>query len=107
MNPSIGIGGMAPLHISLSLGGAHIPQMTPTVGSQLPFHLGSNPSINAPEWSNQLGRQVVAYVHSFTPASSTLIPTNKFGMTNPPLSYVFPPGEVSFILWETPNPKLL
>jgi hypothetical protein len=39
-NPSIGPGGMAPLHIPLSFGGAHIPQMNPTVGSQPPFLLG-------------------------------------------------------------------
>jgi hypothetical protein len=37
-NPSIGIGGMASLHIPLSFGGAHIPQTTPTAGSLPPFH---------------------------------------------------------------------
>jgi hypothetical protein len=47
-NPSIGLVGMAPPHIPLSFGGAHIPQTTPTVGSQPPFHPGSNPSLNAP-----------------------------------------------------------
>jgi hypothetical protein len=39
-NPSIGLGGMAPPHIPLSFGGAHIPQMNPMVGSQPPFILG-------------------------------------------------------------------
>jgi hypothetical protein len=37
-NPSIGLGGMDPPHIPLSFGGAHIPQMTPMVGIQPPFH---------------------------------------------------------------------
>jgi hypothetical protein len=37
-NTSIGLGGMAPPHIPVSFGGAHIPQMTPTVGILPPFH---------------------------------------------------------------------
>jgi hypothetical protein len=90
-NPSIGLRGMAPLHIPLSFGVAQIPKMTPTVGSQPPFHLGSNPIINSPGWSNQLGGQVFSYVPPFTPSSSTLILTNTFGMMNPPLSFGFPP----------------
>jgi hypothetical protein len=95
---------MAPLHIPLSFGGAHIPQMTPTVGSLPPFHPGSNPSLNAPGWSNQPGGQVVAYVPSFTPTSSTLILTNTFGMTNPPLSSRFPPGGGQFHTLGNPQP---
>jgi hypothetical protein len=75
-NTSIGLGGMAPLHIPFSFGGAHIPQMTPMVGSLPPFHPGSNPGLNAPGWSSQPGGQVVAYVLSFTPTSSTPILTN-------------------------------
>jgi hypothetical protein len=50
-NPSFGPGGMAPLHIPLSFGGVHIPQMTPTVGGQPPFSFVSNRSFNAPGWS--------------------------------------------------------
>jgi hypothetical protein len=82
---------MAPPHIPLSFGGAHIPQMNPIVGIQLPFQPGSNPSLNAPGWSNQLGGQDVAYVLSFKPTSSTLILNNTFGMTNPPLFSIFLP----------------
>jgi hypothetical protein len=90
-NPSIGLGGMTPPHIPLSFGGAHIPQMTPTVGNQPPFHPQYNPSLNSPGWINQLGGQVSTYVPSLTPSSSTLILTIMFGMTNPPLSSRFPP----------------
>jgi hypothetical protein len=39
-NPSIRLGGMAPPHIPLSFGGDHIPQATPTDGSQPFFLLG-------------------------------------------------------------------
>ena len=91
MNLSIGLGGMAPPQIPLSFGGAHIPQETPTFGSQLPFHLGSNTSLNAPGWSNQPKIQATACVLSFTPSSSTPILTNTFGMMNPPLSFRFSP----------------
>jgi hypothetical protein len=80
---------MDPMHIPFSFGGAHIPQTTPTIGSLLPFHPGSNPGLNAPGWSIQPSEQYVAYVPSFTPTSSTLILTNTFGMMNPPLSYGF------------------
>jgi hypothetical protein len=90
-NSSIGLGRVAPLHIPLSFGGVHIPQTTPTAGSQPPFPHGSSPSINAPRWSNQPRRQAITYVPSFTPSSFTLIPTNTFGMINPPLSFGFPP----------------
>jgi hypothetical protein len=90
-NPSIGLRGMALPHISLSFGGDHIPQTNPMVGSQPPFHLRSNPSLNSPRWSNQPGRQDIAYVPSFTPTSSTPIPNNTFCMMNPPLSSIFPP----------------
>jgi hypothetical protein len=90
-NTSIRLGGMAPPHIPFLFGGAHIPQMTPTVGNLPPFHHRSNPSPNAPGWSSQPGRQSSAYVPSFTPTSSTPIPKNMFGMTNPPLSSGFTP----------------
>jgi hypothetical protein len=95
-NPSIGPRGMDPFHIPLSFGGSHIPQTTPMVGSQPPFHPGSNPSLSIPRWSNQLCGKVVAHVSSFPPSSSTPIPTNTFGMTNPPLSSVFSPGGGQF-----------
>jgi hypothetical protein len=60
---------MAPPHIPLLFGGAHIPEMTPMAGSQPYFHPRSNPSLNPPGWSNQVGERVVAYVLSFTPSS--------------------------------------
>jgi len=96
INPSIGPGSMDPQHIPLSFGGAHITQTTPTVGSQPPFPLGSNPSLNALGWSNQSCRQDTSYIPSFPPSSSTSILTNTFGMTNPPLSSGFPPGGGQF-----------
>jgi hypothetical protein len=95
-NPSFVLGGMPPLHIPLSFGGAHIPLTNPTTGSQPSFPLGSNPSLNAPRWSNQPSGQVTSYVPSFTPSSSKLIPTNMFGTTNPPLSFGFPPVGIHF-----------
>jgi hypothetical protein len=106
-NPSIGLGGMAPLHIPLSFGGVHIPQKNPTVGSLPPFHPRSNPSLNAHGWSNQPGEQAIDYVPSFTSTSSTLILTNTFGMTNPLYPLDLHLREVIFILWETPNLELL
>jgi hypothetical protein len=91
LNTSIRLGGMAPPHTPFLFGGSHIPQMTPTVGGLPPFHPGSNPGPNAPRWSGQLGGQDVAYAPSFTPTSSALIPTNMFGMVNPPLSFILTP----------------
>jgi hypothetical protein len=91
-NPSIVLQGMAPPHIPLSFGGTHIPQKNPMARIQPPFHPSFNPSLNSPGWSNQSSGQVVAYVLSSTPTSSTLILTNTFGMTNPPLSSEFTPG---------------
>jgi hypothetical protein len=52
-NTSIGLGGMAPPHIPLFFGGAHIPQTTPTIGSLPHFHPGSNLGLNSPRWSGQ------------------------------------------------------
>jgi hypothetical protein len=104
-NPSIGLGGMAPLHIPFSFGGAHIPQRTPMVGSQPPFLLGSNPSLNAPRWSVQSGGQAHAYVPSFIPTPSTPIPTNTFGMVNPHLSFGFPPRGSQFHALGNPQPR--
>jgi hypothetical protein len=103
-NPSIRLGGMSPLHIPLLFGGTHIPQRIHMVGIQPPFHPGSNPSLNAPRWSNQSSVKVDAYVPSFTPTSSTPIPTNTFGMTNPPLSSGFPLGGGQFHTLGNPQP---
>jgi hypothetical protein len=104
LNTSIGHGGMAPLHIPFSFGGTHIPQMTPMVGSLPPFHLGSNPSLNARGWSIQPKGQVVTYVLSFTPTSSTKIPTNTCGMMNPPLSSRLAPRGGHFHTLGNPQP---
>jgi hypothetical protein len=90
-NPSIGLGGMAPPHIPHLFGAANIPQKTPTVGIQPPFHPVSNHSHHVPGWRNQLGEQVVSYDPYFTPTSSTLISTKMFNMKNLPLSSGFPP----------------
>jgi hypothetical protein len=78
-NPSIGLRGMAPPHILLSFGGAHIPQTTPTIGIQPPFHPRSNPSLNASGWSNQLGGEDTSYISSFPPSSSTPIRPTHLG----------------------------
>jgi hypothetical protein len=79
--------------------------MNPTVGNLPPFHPRSNLGLNAPGWSGKPGEQGVAYVLSFTPPSSTLIPTNTFGMTNPPLSFEFTPGGGQFHTLSDPQPR--
>jgi hypothetical protein len=104
LNTSIGHGGMAPPHIPFSFGGSHIPQITPTVRSLPPFHPGSNTSLNARGWSIQPKGQVIAYVLSFTPTSSTNIPTNTCGMMNPPLSSILAPGGGQFHTLGNPQP---
>jgi hypothetical protein len=86
-NVSIGLGGTTPPYTPFSFGGTHVPQTTPTVRGIPPFNLGSNPVSSG--WSNQSGGQDTAHVPYFTPTSSILIPTNTFGMTNPPLSSGF------------------
>jgi hypothetical protein len=88
---SIALGGMAPSHTPFSFSGVHIPQTIPPVGGLPPFHPGSNPSSNAPRWSNQPGGQDTAHIPSLTPTSSIPILTNTFGMKNPPLSSKFTP----------------
>jgi hypothetical protein len=95
---------MAPLHIALSFGGDHITKTTPTVGSQPHFSPGSNPSINTLGWSNQMGRKTTSYISSFPPSSSTLISINTFGMTNPPLSFIFPPIGSQYHTMGNPHP---
>jgi hypothetical protein len=83
-NASIGLGGTTPPYNPFSFGGSQISQMTPNMGDIPAFNLGSNPLASG--WSNQPGRQASAQVPSYTPTSSVSIPTNMFGMTNPPLS---------------------
>jgi hypothetical protein len=90
-NTSLGPGGMAPPHIPLSFGGAHIPQTTPTVGIQPHFPPRSNPSINTLGWNSQPRKQDISYILSFPPSSSILISMNTFFMKNPPLTSIFPP----------------
>jgi hypothetical protein len=88
-NSSIGLGGTAHLYTPFLFGGTHVPQTTPTIGGVPPFNLGSNHVTSG--WSNETSRQAIAYGPSFTPTSSVSIPTNTFGMTNPPLSSGFTP----------------
>jgi hypothetical protein len=88
-NTSIGIGGTMPPHTLFLFGGTHVPQMNPTIGGFPLVNLGSNPVTS--RWSNQPSGQATTYGLSFTPTSSILIPTNTFGMTNPPLSSRFTP----------------
>lgn len=91
-NPSIGPGGMAPSYNPLSFGGTQIPQTNPSVEGQPTFSFGPNHGLNYPGWSTQPGRQATSFVLSFTFSSSTSIPSNTFGMANPPLSSGFTPG---------------
>jgi hypothetical protein len=64
--------------------------------------MGGIPSFNPKSnpvafgWSNQPGGQAIAYGLSFTPPSSVSIPTNMFGMKNPPLSSGFTLGGGQF-----------
>jgi hypothetical protein len=95
-NTSIGSGGTDPLHTPLSFGGGNIPQTTPMIGSQPPFPLGSNTSLNAPRWSTQLSEQANSYISSFLPSSSMSIPMKTFVMKNPPLSSEFFPKGIMF-----------
>jgi hypothetical protein len=97
---------MAPSYTPLSLGGPQIPQMNPLVGGQPLFFFGSNPSLNAPGWSNQSGRQATSYVPSILLSSSTLIPTNTFAMMNPPLSSGFTPEGGQFHTMENPQTRV-
>jgi hypothetical protein len=88
-NTSIRLGGKSPPHTPFLFGATHVPQMTLTIGGVPPLNPGSNPVVSG--WSNQLGGQAIAHVLSFIPTSSVLIPTNTFGMMNPPLSFRFTP----------------
>jgi hypothetical protein len=96
---------MDPPHTPFVFGGAHIPQTTPTIGGLPPFHLVSNPGPNAPGWSNQPGIQATAYGPSFTHTSYVPIPTNTFGMSNPPLSSRFTPRGGQFHTLGNPQPR--
>jgi hypothetical protein len=101
-NASIGLGGTTPPYTPFSFGGTHVPQMTPTIGGIPPFNPGSNPVASG--WSNQPGGQATAHIPSFTPTSSVSIPTNTFGMTNPPLSSRFTPRGGQFHTLGNPQP---
>jgi len=102
-NPSFRPGGMSPPYAPLLFGGGHIPQTNPIVGGFPPFYFGTNPSLNAPRWSAQLGRQVTSYISSFTPSSSMLIPKNTFSMLNPPLSSRVPSRGIQFHTMGNPH----
>jgi hypothetical protein len=101
-NASIGLGGSTPPYTPFSFGGSQIPQMTPNMGGVPAFNSGSNPPASG--WSNQPGRQALAQVPSYIPTSSAQIPTNTFGMTNPPLSSGFQPGGGQFHAMGNPQP---
>jgi hypothetical protein len=92
LNTSIGLRSTTPPHTPFSFGGTHVPQTTPAVGGFPPFNPGSNHVPNASGWSNQPGRQAIAYGMSFTPTSYVPIPANTFGMTNPHVSTGFTSG---------------
>jgi hypothetical protein len=101
-NASIGLGGTTPLYNPFSFGGTHVPQTNPTVRGISPF----NPRYNlvGSGWSNQPGGQDTTHFPSFTPTSSVSILTNKFGMTNPPLSSGFTPEGGQFHTLGNPQP---
>jgi hypothetical protein len=88
-NASIGLGGTTPPYTPFLFGGSQIHQTTPNMGGIPSFNPGSNPLSFG--WINQPGGQTSAQGPSYTPISSLLIPTNTFGMMNPPLSSRFTP----------------
>jgi hypothetical protein len=77
--------------------------MTPNMGGIPAFNPGSNPPTF--RWHNQPGGQASAQVPSYNPTSSAQIPTNTFGMTNPPLSSGFQPGGGQFHTLGNPQPE--
>jgi hypothetical protein len=101
-NASIALGGTAPPYTPISFGGSQISQTTPTMGGIPSFNPRSN--IVASGWRNQPDRQDSAQVFSYTLTSSVLIPTNTFGMKNPPLSSGFSPGGAQFHTLGNPQP---
>jgi hypothetical protein len=101
-NDIIGLRGTNPPYTPFSFGGTHVPQKTPTVGGTPPFNPESNPV--ASRWSNQPGGQATAHIPYFTPTSSVSIPTNTFGMMNPPLSTGFTPRGGHFHSLGNPQP---
>jgi hypothetical protein len=88
-NANIGLGGTNPPYTPFSFGGTHVPQMNPTMAGIPPFNPRSNPVASG--FGNQPHGQAISHIPSFTPTSSVLIPTNTFGMKNPPLSFRFTP----------------
>jgi hypothetical protein len=102
-NASVGLGGNTPPYTPFSFGGSQIPQMTPNMGGMLAFNLGSNPPTSG--WNGQPGGQVLTQVPSYNPTSSAQIPTNTFGMPNPPLSSSFQPGGGQCHTLGNPQPR--
>jgi hypothetical protein len=100
---SIGIGETTPPYTPFSFGGSQIPQMTLNMGSIPDFNPRSNPLASG--WNNQPDRQASAQVPSYTPTSLVLIPTNTFGMMNPPLSSRFTPEGGLFHALGNPQPE--
>jgi hypothetical protein len=76
--------------------------MTPNMGDIPAFNLGSNPLASG--WNNQPDGQASTQFHSYIPTSSMPIPTNTFGMMNPPLSSRFTLGGGSFHALGNPQP---
>jgi hypothetical protein len=87
LNSSIGLGGTTPPYIPFSFSVSQIPQTTRNMGGIPSFNPRSNPLTSG--WNNQPGRQYSSQVPSYTLTSLVTIPTNTFGMKNPPLSSRF------------------
>jgi hypothetical protein len=101
-NASIRLGGTTPPYDSFSFGSSQISQSNPNIGGIPSFNPESNPI--AFGWSNQPGRQDSTQIPSYTSISSLLIPTNTFGMKNPPLSSRFTPRGGQFHALGNPQP---
>jgi hypothetical protein len=102
-NASIGLGGTKPPYTPFLFGGSQIPQTTPNMEGIPSFNPGSNPLSFG--WRNQPGRQASAQVPSYTLTSSVSIPTNTFGMMNPPISIGITPGGGQFHNLGNPQPR--
>jgi hypothetical protein len=68
--------------------------MTPNMRGMLAFNPRPNPPTS--RWNSQPSGQVSTQVPSYNPTSSAQILTNKFGMSNLPLSSEFQPGGGQF-----------
>jgi hypothetical protein len=101
-NARIGLGGTTTPYTPFVFGGSQIPQTTPNMKGSLSFNLEFNPLTFG--WNNQPGEQAYAQVPSYTPTSLVSIPTNTFGMKNPPLSSRFTPRGGQFHTLGNPQP---